>query len=64
MIQEQAVPAVIITLTSKKNKSRKNRKILYKILYKTLALKKKEGFYETLLAELRLEDEYNFNILL
>ena len=61
MIQEQAAVAVIIALISKKNKSRekgKKRRICVKPWLK-LGLN-----YETLLAELRIEDEHNYNILL
>ena len=62
MIQEQAAAAVIIALISEKNKSRKKRK-RKKSLCETLAWENLES-YETLLAELRLEDEYNYKILL
>ena len=61
MIQEQAVAAVIIGLNSEKNKSRKKRKKKKSV---TPWLKRKNlEFYETLLADLWLE-EYNYNILL
>ena len=63
VIKEQAAAAVIIALISEKNKSRKNRK--KRVCVKPrLKRKKKLEFYETLPAELRLEYEYNYNILL
>ena len=62
MIQEQAVAAVIIGLNSEKNKSRKKRK-KKKCVKPWLKRRKNLEFYETLLADLWLE-EYNYNILL
>ena len=60
MRQEQSVAAVIIVLISEKNKSRKKRKER-KVCAKTwLERRKNLAFYETLLAELPLEDEYNY----
>ena len=64
MIQEQAAAAVIIALISEKNKSREKEKKKRRIYVKPWLKKKKTEFYETLLAELRLEDENNYNILL
>ena len=63
MIQELAAAAVIIALISEKNKSRKKRG---KSLCVKPWLKRRKNleFYETLLAELRLKEEYNYNILL
>ena len=64
MIQEQAVAAVIFPLISEKSKSRqkvKKRRISVKPWFKR---KKNLEFYETLLAELRLENEHNYDILL
>ena len=63
MIQEQAAAAVIIALISEKSKSREKEKKKEESMW-NLGLKKKTEFYETLLAELRLEDENNYNILL
>ena len=63
MIQEQATAAVIIALTSENNKSRKKRK--KRVCVKPwLKRRKNLEFYETLPAELQLEDEYNYNIIL
>ena len=63
MIQEQATAAVIIALTSENNKSRKKRK--KRVCVKTwLKRRKNLEFYQTLPAELQLEDEYNYNIIL
>ena len=66
MIQEQAAVAVIIALISEKNKSSKWKEKKKKESVWNLALKEEKnlGFYETLFAELRLEDEHNCNILL
>ena len=63
MIQEQAAAAVIIALISEKNKSREKRQkgiVCVKPWFKS---SKNLGFYETLLADLRLEDEDNYKIL-
>ena len=63
MIQDQATAAVIIALTSENNKSRKKRK--KRVCVKTwLKRRKNLEFYQTLPAELQLEDEYNYNIIL
>ena len=63
MIQEQATAAVIIALTSENNKSRKKRK--KRVCVKPwLKRRKNLEFYQTLPAELQLEDEYNYNIIL
>ena len=63
MIQEQTTAAVTIALISEKNKSRKNRK--KRVCVKPwLKRRKNLEFYENLLAELRLEYEYNYYILL
>ena len=64
MIQEQAAAAVIIAIIFEKNKSRKNREKRRVCVKSWLKRRKNLEFYETLLAELRLEDEYNYNILL
>ena len=55
--------AVIITLIFEKNKSRKNRKKRKVCTKPWVKTGKNLKFYETLIAELRLKDEYNFNIL-
>ena len=56
MNKEQAVAAVIIALISKKNKSRKKQK---RKKSGTLAKKKKNlEFFESLLAELRLQKNF------
>ena len=57
MRQEQSIAAVIIVPISEKNKSRKKRKVCVKTW---LERRKNLAFYETLLAELPLEDEYNY----
>ena len=64
MIQKQAAEAVLIALISEKNKSKKKdkeRRICVKPQFKR---RKNLEYYETLLPELQLEDEYNYNILL
>ena len=69
MIQEQGAAAVITVLhyfprkTSKKknNKKQKKKRVCVKPWLKR---RKNLEFYETLLAELRLKDEYNYNIIL
>ena len=58
MIQEKAAAAVVIAIISKKNKSRKKRQ-KRKVGIKSW-LKRRRNFCETLLAELRLEDQYNY----
>ena len=63
MIQEQAASAIIIALISEKNQSRKNREKKRRVCMKPW-LKRRKNFYETLLAELRLEYKYNYKILL
>ena len=64
MRQEQSIAAVIIVLISEKNKSRKKRK-KRKVCVKTwLERRKNLAFYEILLGELRLEDEYNYKYYL
>ena len=63
MIQEQAAAVTIIALISEKSKSREKRQ-KGRVCVKTwLKRRKNIGFYETLLAEMRLEDEYNYKIL-
>ena len=64
MIQEQATAAVIIALTSENNKSRKKRKKKRVCVKPWLKRRKNLEFYQTLPAELQLEDEYNYNIIL
>ena len=64
MIQELAAAAVIIALISEKNKSRKKREGKSLCVKPWLKRRKNLEFYETLLAELRLKEEYNYNILL
>ena len=70
MIQEQAAAAVIIGLIFEKNKSRKKRTKRRVCVKPQLKRRKNLEFYETvefykiLLAELRLGDVYNYNILL
>ena len=63
IIQEQAA-AIIIALISEKNKSRKKRKKRRVCVKPWLKRRKNFEFYATLLTELRLEDEYNYDILL
>ena len=63
MIQEQAAAAVTIALISEKNKSRKNRKKRVGVK-PGLRRRKNLEFYKTLLAELRLEYECYYSILL
>ena len=58
MIQEKAAAAVFIAIISEKNKSRKKRQ-KRKVGIKSW-LKRGRNFCETLLAELRLEDQYNY----
>ena len=60
MSHEQAASAVIIALISKKNKSRKKRQKRKVRIKLWLKRRKNLGFYETLVAELRSEDEYNY----
>ena len=63
MIQEQVAEAVIIALVSEKNKSKKKKK--KRVCVKPWFKRRKDlEHYETLLPELRLEDEYNYKILL
>ena len=63
MIQEQVAEAVIIALVSEKNKSKKKKK--KRVCVKPWFKRRKDlKYYETLLPELRLEDEYNYKILL
>ena len=58
---KQAVAAVTVALISEKNKLKKKR---LKVCMKPwLKRRKNLGIYETLLAELRLGDKYNWNIL-
>ena len=64
MIQEHAATAVIIALISEKNKSGKKRKKRSACVKPWLKRRKNFEFYETLLSELQLKDEYNYNILL
>ena len=60
MDQEQVAAAVIIALIFQKNKSRKKRQKRKVYVKLCLERKKSLGFFETLLPELRLEDEYNY----
>ena len=64
MILELAAAAVIIALISEKNKSKKKRWEKSLCAKPWLKRRKILKFYETLLAELRLKEEYNYNILL
>ena len=64
LIQEQVAAAVIIALISEKNKSRKKREGKSLCVKPWLKRRKNLEFYETLLAELQLKEEYNYNILL
>ena len=57
---EQAASVVIVALISRKNKSRKKRHKRKVGMKPWLKRKKNCGFYETLLAELRLEGKYNY----
>ena len=58
MSQERTVAAVIIALIFEKKKSRKKRQQRKVGMKPWLERRKNLRFYETLLAELRLEDEY------
>ena len=64
MIQNQAAKAVIITLIYEKNKSKKKKKNWRVYVKPWLKRRKNLEYYETLLPELQLEDEYDYNILL
>ena len=55
--EKQAVAAIIISLLLKKRKSRQKRKAWVKSWFKR---RQSLGVYETLLAELQLEDECNY----
>ena len=65
MSQKHAAVAVIIAVISEKNKSSKKKKKRRAYML-NLGLKEEKslGSYETLLAELRLEHEHNYSILL
>ena len=63
MIQKQAAEAVIISLISEKSKSKKKKKER-RVCVKPCLKKKNLEYYETMLPELQLEDEYNYNTLL
>ena len=63
MSQEQAVAGVIIGLISKKDKSRKERQKRKVGMKPWLKRRENLGFYKTLLAELRLENEYNYKTI-
>ena len=60
MTQEQVAAAVIIALICQKKKSRKKRQKRKICVEPWLERRKNLGFYESLLAELRLENEYNY----
>ena len=64
MIQEQAAVAVIIALNSEKNQVKKKRKKRRVCVKPWFTGRKNLEFYETLLAELLLEEQYNYTILL
>ena len=64
MIQKLAAAAVTIALISEKNQSRKKRGGKSLSVKPWLKRRKNLESYETLLAELRLKEEYNYNILL
>ena len=59
MIQNQAAKAVIITLIYEKNKSKKKKKNWRVYVKPWLKRRKNLEYYETLLPELQLEDEYD-----
>ena len=61
MSQEQAAAAVNVAITSDKNRQRKTRKKKERPV-RNWGFKegKNVGFYETLLAELGLEEEYSY----
>ena len=64
-LEEQVAAAVIIALTSEKKQVNKKRKEKRRVCVKPwLKIRKKIFFYETLLAELLLQEEYSYNILL
>ena len=60
MSQEQAAVAVIIGLISEKNNSKKKRQKRKLDMKQWLKKTKNSGFYETLLAEMRLENEFDY----
>lgn len=60
MSQEQAAVAVIIALISEKNNSKKKRQKRKLDMKQWLKKTKNSGFYETLLAEMRLENEFDY----
>ena len=64
MIQKQAAEAVIIALISEKSKSKKKKKERRVCVKPWLKKKTNLEYYETMLPELQLEDEYNYNTLL
>ena len=63
MIQELDAAAVIIALISEKNKSRKKREGKSLCVKPWLKRRKNLEFHEILLGELRLKEDYNYNIL-
>ena len=60
MSQDQAAEAVITALLTKENKSRKKRQKRNIGIKPWLKRRKNLEFYETLLADLRLQDEYDY----
>ena len=60
MSQEEAATPVVIVLISEKNKSRKKRQKRKVGILPRVKRRKNLGFYETLLPELWLEDEFNY----
>ena len=60
MSQEQAAVAVIIALISEKYNSKKKRQKRKLDMKQWLKKTKNSGFYETLLAEMRLENEFDY----
>ena len=63
IIQDHAAAVVIIALIAEKNNSRKKRPKKNESRWKLGLKGEKLELYEALLAELGLQDEYNYNIL-
>ena len=60
MSEKQAATAIIIALLLKMKKTRKSRQKRRVWVKPWLKRRQSLGVYETLLVELRLEDEYNY----
>ena len=65
MIQKQAVAAVVIALAKSREKQVKEKRKKWRVSVRpSLKWKKNSEFYETLLADLWLEEERNYKTLL